>query len=219
MELDRPAEAARAFERAAKREPGNAEVFLNLGLAQRRLARDQSAVTSLLRAVQLAPESAPARAALGKLYLDAGEPQKAVEHLTVATRLRPDDRTNLYHLSRALRAAGNATEAETVEREIKALLQASGQRNATTLEGNSLNNAGVELDKLGRHEAALEKYRAALDLDPLNSGFRRNLALGLCRLGRWKEAIVELREVLRQNPDDEEASRALYLALDQPGVR
>jgi tetratricopeptide (TPR) repeat protein len=63
--------------------------------------------------------------------------------------------------------------------------------------------------------AALEKYRSALDLDPLHGGYRRNLALGLCRLGKWEQGIAELREVLKQDPDDEEATKALYIALDK----
>ena len=219
MELDRPAEAAAAFERAVKTEPGNAAAFLDLGLAQRKLLRNGNALASLRRAVELAPNNALARAELGKLYLGEEQPQKAVEHLTIANRLRPDDRTTLYGLSRALRATGQAAEAEAVEKRFKALLEASADRSATQFEATALNNAGVELEKSGKYEAALAKYGAALELDPLNSGFRRNLALCLCRLGRWKEGIAELREVLRQNPDDEEATRALYLALDQPGAR
>jgi tetratricopeptide (TPR) repeat protein len=87
------------------------------------------------------------------------------------------------------------------------------------LEATASNNTGVELEKSGQYEAALARYRAASDLDPFNAGFRRNLALCLCRLGRWKEGIAELREVLRLNPDDADATRALYLALDQPGAR
>jgi predicted Zn-dependent protease len=63
--------------------------------------------------------------------------------------------------------------------------------------------------------AAAEKYRAALDLDPLNSGFRRNLALVLCRLGLWKEGVAELREVLRLDPNDADATKALYIALEK----
>jgi tetratricopeptide (TPR) repeat protein len=78
-----------------------------------------------------------------------------------------------------------------------------------------LNNDGVELEKSGKLSAALEKYRSALELDPLHGGYRRNLALGLCRLGQWEQGIAELREVLRQNPNDEETTRALYIALEQ----
>jgi len=60
-----------------------------------------------------------------------------------------------------------------------------------------LNSEGIQLEKSGDIRAALAKYRAALDLDPTGFGFRLNYALALCRLGRWQDGIVELREVLR----------------------
>jgi tetratricopeptide (TPR) repeat protein len=219
MELDRTADAAGAFERAGKLQPGNADAFLELGLAQRKLLRDQDALASLRRALTLVPENASARAALGKLYLSLGQAQKAVEHLKAANRLRPGDRSVLYSLARALRVTGSDAEAEVINDRLKSVLEAAGNRSATMLEATALNNTGVELEKFGQTEAALAKYRAASDMDPFNPGFRRNLALSLCRLGRWKEGIAELREVLRLNPDDGEATRALYLALDQPGAR
>ncbi|MCI0422648.1 MAG: tetratricopeptide repeat protein, partial [Acidobacteria bacterium] len=73
----------------------------------------------------------------------------------------------------------------------------------------------VELEKSGNLVAALEKYQAALDLDPFHSGFRSNLALCLCRAGQWGRGISELREILRQNPNDEATTKALYIALEQ----
>ncbi len=63
--------------------------------------------------------------------------------------------------------------------------------------------------------AALAKYRAALDLDPTGTGFQLNYGLALCRLGRWEDATAELREVLRLDPDNQMAAKALYMAIDQ----
>jgi tetratricopeptide (TPR) repeat protein len=112
----------------------------------------------------------------------------------------------------------NRADAAVIDKQMRVLLHAAGDRNASLFEAVALNNAGVELEQSGQHEAALAKYRAACDLDPLNSGSRPNLPLCLCRLKRWKEGIAELSEALRQDPNDAEATRALYLALDQPGV-
>jgi Flp pilus assembly protein TadD len=77
-----------------------------------------------------------------------------------------------------------------------------------------LNNEGLELERSGKLEAAMQRYSSALELDPLNTVFRRNLALGLCRQGRWEEGIQELQEVLRLDPNDEKATKALFIALD-----
>lgn len=219
MELERVPEAAVAFERAAKLQPGNADAFLELGTAQRKLMQDQPALTSLRRAVELAPGRSQAQAELGKLYFRLGQPQLAVVHLTAAMRSGANDRATVYSLGRVLRATGNLKEAEAIDDRLKSLLAASTDRSAVMLEATALNNSGVELEKTGRCDSALVKYAAAAELDPLNPGFRRNMALCLCRLGRWKEGAAELQEVLRLDPDDAEATRALYLALDQPGAR
>ena len=73
----------------------------------------------------------------------------------------------------------------------------------------------MDPEKSGDVRAALAKYRAALDLDPTGFGFRLNYALALCRLGRWQDGVDELREVLRVDPDNADAAKALYIAREQ----
>ena len=52
-------------------------------------------------------------------------------------------------------------------------------------------------------------------LEPLNTVARRNLALVLCRLGRWHEGIEELEAILRSDPDDVETARTLVIVEDE----
>jgi tetratricopeptide (TPR) repeat protein len=85
---------------------------------------------------------------------------------------------------------------------------------AVDLNAGELNNEGVELEKAGEIAAALEKYRAAVEISPLQTVFRRNFALALCRLGRWEEGIAELKETLRLDPADAKSTQALYIALE-----
>ncbi len=73
----------------------------------------------------------------------------------------------------------------------------------------------MQLEKSGDVRAALAKYKAALDLDPSGYGFRLNYALALCRLGQWQDGVVELREVLRVDPDNADAAKALYIATEE----
>ena len=77
-----------------------------------------------------------------------------------------------------------------------------------------VDNQGVVLEKAGKLAEAIEKYRSAVALDPFQTVFRRNLGLALCRLNRWDEGIVELKQVLERDPEDIEATKALYIALD-----
>jgi Flp pilus assembly protein TadD len=60
----------------------------------------------------------------------------------------------------------------------------------------------------------LARYRAAVEIHPQDPRFRKNVGLVLCRLRRWVEAKVELREVLRTTPGEPDALKALYLALE-----
>jgi predicted Zn-dependent protease len=62
---------------------------------------------------------------------------------------------------------------------------------------------------------ALEKYRAASGLAPEQDGYRLNFALALCRLNRWDEGIAEMREIIRRDPNNADAQRALYIAEDK----
>jgi tetratricopeptide (TPR) repeat protein len=73
----------------------------------------------------------------------------------------------------------------------------------------------VALEAQGQFAEALERYRAAVHISPGEVSFQRNLALVLCRLSRWEDAIPELRAVLRAVPGDPDATKALDVALER----
>jgi TolB-like protein len=60
---------------------------------------------------------------------------------------------------------------------------------------------GMILRRLGQLEDALVEQSAALDLDPLNLGYRDEYALTLALAGHLAEARNELRDILREDPD------------------
>ena len=119
----------------------------------------------------------------------------------------------------ALRKAGQVEQAKPIEKRIAELQQQSDRASEVGFAASGLNSEGIQLEKSGDVRGALAKYRAALDLDPTGYGFRLNYALALCRLGRWRDGIVELREVLRVDPDNAEAMKAFYIAIDKARVR
>ena len=127
----------------------------------------------------------------------------------------PSDVATLYSLDRALRKAGKLEEAKPIEKQLAELRAKSDRASTVALAASRLNDEGIAMEKSGDVRAALAKYRAALDLDPTGTGFQLNYGLALCRLGRWEDAIAELREVLRLDQDNQEAAKALYIAIDQ----
>jgi predicted Zn-dependent protease len=114
-----------------------------------------------------------------------------------------------------LQRSDRTAEARSCQQDFSALVEAARKAEDASVPAVHLDNEGVELETKGNLDGALEKYRAAVELDPSQTVFRRNLALLLCRLGRWQEGIRQLREVLKNDPADTEATRALYIAVDR----
>jgi tetratricopeptide (TPR) repeat protein len=203
------------LEKSIQLRPEYAEAWSDLG-GMRRLSLDSSgAVQALEKAVALNPHDSTAQYRLGQLYLQDGEAAKALDHLKVALLRDPSDVAILYSLDRALRKAGKLEEAKPIEKQLAELRAQSDRASTVALAASRLNDEGIAMEKSGDVRAALAKYRAALDLDPTGTGFQLNYGLALCRLGRWEDGIAELREVLRLDPDNHEAAKALYIAMDQ----
>jgi tetratricopeptide (TPR) repeat protein len=203
------------LEKSVQLRPEYAEAWSDLG-GMRRLSLDSDgAVQALEKAVALNPHDSTAQYRLGQLYLQDGETLKALDHLKVALLGDPSDAASLYSLDRALRKAGRLEEAKPIEKQLAELRAKSDHASTVALAASRLNDEGITWEKSGDLRAALAKYRAALDLDPTGTGFQLNYGLALCRLGRWENATAELREVLRLDPDNQMAAKALYMAIDQ----
>jgi tetratricopeptide (TPR) repeat protein len=207
------------LERAVHLRSNYAEAWSDLGGMRRLALESAGAIEALQRAVALQPDNALAQYRLGQLYLQGGQAFKAVQHLKQALFYTPNDRATLYNLMRALREAGRSEEARPIEKRMAELQHQSDRASEVGFAASALNGEGIQLEKSGDIRAALAKYRAALDLDPTGFGFRLNYALALCRLGRWQDGIVELREVLRLDPNNADAAKALYIAVDKAKPR
>lgn len=72
---------------------------------------------------------------------------------------------------------------------------------------------GYVLDSLSRPDDAIEQYRRALALDPLNGNAHRYFAQTLIRLRQFPEAIRHLQIALRIDPLDDDACRHFGDAL------
>lgn len=190
------------------------EAWSDLGGMRRLISDNGGAIEALQRAVALKPEDALAQYRLGQMYLQNGDSLRAINHLRKALTQTPNDSATLYNLMLALRKTGQAEEAKAIEKQIAAWKERNSRASEVGLAASALNSEGLQLEKSGNLRGALAKYRAALDLDPTGYGFRLNYALALCRVDRWQNGIAELREVLRVDPDNADAAKALYIAVD-----
>jgi cytochrome c-type biogenesis protein CcmH/NrfG len=156
--------AVSELETAVMLRPNYAEAWSDLGGIRRLEGDAKSAQQALERAVALNPDDEKAQYRLGMQCLQNAEPHKAVDHLRKVLRHDPDDRAALYNLALALRRDGQEDEAKRVDDRLSKLLQSRSKAAAAGQAIGDLNDGGRALEESGDMRAALEKYRAALDL-------------------------------------------------------
>jgi len=213
-------EAAEQLEKAVLLDPRMPEAWSDLGRARKELLNENGAIAAFEHAVELNPDDAVAQYRLGTAYLDADRLVPSIEHLRQAYRLNPRDQSTLNSLQIALRQAGRNTEADEVKQQLTALIRAKDEASQNDVKAVALNNEGAGLQKSGDLRAALEKYRAALNLNPGNVGIRVNYAVALLRLGQWTPGLNELHEALARDPENATIRAALSDAMRQapPGT-
>ncbi|MCW5977995.1 MAG: tetratricopeptide repeat protein [Bryobacteraceae bacterium] len=213
--------AAAELRKAVSLRPDFGEAWSDLGQARKTLFDEAGALAAFERSVQEDPENAVAQYRLGSEYLGQGKVKPAVRHLEAAFRLDPEDQSTLYNLQLALRQDGQTERAKLIKDKLAELLRARDREHQNAMVAVKLNNEGAAIEKTGDLKAALEKYRAAVALDPEHVGIRTNLAAALLRLGQWGPGIAELREALRRDPSNAALKQALEAALAQapPGQR
>jgi tetratricopeptide (TPR) repeat protein len=213
MELKELDRALQEIDLSIRLRPDFADAHLTLGLIRKQQIKSDDALKAFQESVRLSPGHPLANYELGVAYLRKGRATEAIAPLQKAFELRSSNRTVLYQLCQALRRAGRAEESAACHEKLS---RAVDEKIAAEQGMNSgvLNNEGIELEKAGDLEGALQKYQSAVEIDPFEPTLRRNLALALCRLGRWNDGVAELKEVLRINPEDVEATKALYIAIE-----
>ncbi len=211
------AEAARDLQQAVALRPDFAEAWSDLGEARRNMFDDAGALAAFQRAVAVSPDDAVAQTRLGSKLLDLGKAHEAVPHLQEAARLDPKNQSALNALLVALRKDGQPEQAAAVKTRLTELIREKNKADQNLLVSIEWNNRGAALEREGNLKGALEKYRAALAMNPGHAGIRTNLAVALLKLGYWQEGLAELREALRRDPDNTTLQQALKDAQTQFG--
>lgn len=212
---EEPEKAVALLKQAVALQPDFAEAWSDLGQAHKSLREYAPAFAAFERSVRLDPGNAVSQYRLGAEYLRLRKPHEAVSHLQESFRLNPRNQSTLYSLQLALRQDGQAEEAERVKQKLAELLRGIDRESQAAFTALRMNNEGAVLEKAGKLQDALEKYRAAVALDPGHTGIRVNHGVLLLRLGRWAEGLTELREALRRDPNNTQAKAALADALEQ----
>ncbi|HET7293776.1 MAG TPA: tetratricopeptide repeat protein [Vicinamibacteria bacterium] len=125
----------------------------------------------------------------------------------------------LYNLAHALAEKGDAAGAETQYRRLLELVpdHELGRRNLALLEAARFEREGNDRAAAGRLPEAIELYGRALERDAARLHSRRSRGMALAQLGRYADAIPDLREAARAPDAEPVVAGALAFVLAESG--
>lgn len=186
-------------------EKADAQLHLQLAMAQLKLEQLEAAQQHLLQAEKLAPRDAEVQMHLGLIAQFQQQSDRASGYFARATELK-----SAYHEAWLMQAMlhelrGDMADAEACFRKAAP----AGMEQVLAW----LNNLGNALVRYGQPRSAAVCYRRALGFFPGAPLFHRNLATVAMRLGLMDEAVPHLQHMLQQEPDNVQAFGNLLLAL------
>jgi tetratricopeptide (TPR) repeat protein len=95
-----------------EKDASNAEAHFYLGLIAKQEADTRTAVAEFEKTLQSAPRFVAALEALGPLYLEQGETEKALEVLERASQINPQRQSTHYQLASVYSRLGNEEKAK-----------------------------------------------------------------------------------------------------------
>ncbi len=113
----KPEVAVQQFQQELKKNPDHVPSLLQIAMEYLRQGRFQEALPLAERAHGLMPNFFTSRKVLGRVLLETGRIERAVQELEVGVQLKPEDPEMHFALSRAYARAGRKAEAERARRE------------------------------------------------------------------------------------------------------
>ena len=194
------ADAAGEYLRRARELRPNDQITLhNAAEALRKAGQNDEAIAWYQEALGIDPEFAPAHVGTGATLFALERYGEAFESLARALSLEIDAETAAtahYLVGRTLQALERMAEAT-------AHFEAAVEHDPEHFE--ALDHLALWRFGQREYEVALDLYRVQATLDPNNATVHANIGVTLYFLGRHKEALEALEQVLRLDPDHETA--------------
>ncbi len=203
LRLDRLAEAAASL-RLATSLRDDAAAWRDLGLALRRQGLNGEATAAYRRAVELAPQSAEAQAALGELLELSGDDEEAAGCFHRAAQSDPDSEAGSMNLARALLLQQQFALAETQLR--RALADYPRSDELTKYLGDVL-------VRQGRFAEAGGAFDRALELNPLQVAAHFTAVETRRCSDADRPRLERMRSILADGRLDDEGRLLLHFAI------
>ncbi len=204
-------EAIVQYRLALRQKPDYAEALYSWGAAlQMRPGGLNEAIAHYEEALRLKPDFFQAHFALGfALALIPGRQGDAVAHYTEAVRLEPGSAETHFNLARLLQ--------DIPGRQNEAIAHYEETIRLRPGDAKAQSNLGNTLYSLGRKSEGIAHFERAAQLDPDNATMHLYLGIMLLNTpGRTKEAVIELKEALRLQPDNVQAAQILAQIRPRP---
>ncbi|TMA04543.1 MAG: tetratricopeptide repeat protein [Deltaproteobacteria bacterium] len=222
-------EAEKELTTLLRESPNTALIHRQMGVYYQSRGLPKDAEKSLIRALELDPDSEDILSTLTQFYITQKQTDRAIQRIQSV----PENKKKAFHyelMGMAYSQAGNAHEAETAYKE--ALRKEPGRKSSGVylasqyIQSGRLDEGLLELDRLitndpsnaslyttkafisqvqGKMDAAKESYEQALKVDPTFAAAANNLAYALAEEGRDLQTALQWAQTARQrdieNPD------------------
>jgi tetratricopeptide (TPR) repeat protein len=190
-------EAFKAFDRAVRLKPGEADFWLAHGKALEKLGRPAEAVSSYRQVLKLSPRHGDAAYRCGFLLLNhLDRAEEAVACFNLCTQIEPNHAGAFEQRGQAMLK---------LRQPMQALADNLRAQSLRPNNPDTCNNIGTSFQMLGRDAEALDWFDSAIALRPDFATAIANRAFTLTQLQRFEEAFATFAEAKEIAPDDAEA--------------
>ncbi len=189
---------------------GTADALVLLGVILAVKGDSAGALTSVRKAVMLAPRNFDAQFALGRALYGTGDPAAAANAFRAAIVLRPDSWQARFFLATALEAAQDDAHALAAYRELL-VVQPDNAEGHLGVGALLVKQGGAQMDE------GINELRRAVELNSELYEARVALGRALVRAGRAVEAIAHLQRAANLAPQNPEPHYQLALAYRRLG--
>jgi tetratricopeptide (TPR) repeat protein len=205
-------EAERLYRELLAFEPGDIDACNLLGILCLESSRPGDALPLFESSAAACPNDGRVQYNLGLACKDLSNNESATQHFLRATELMPDDADAHVALANLQRLDANLVNAAESYRTSLALApDHSGARHGLS---TVLNQMGVEENKEGDVEIAIELMQESVELDAGNAEALMNLGIIYEQVGRSDDALAAVRAAIEAKPDFANAHYQLAHLLD-----
>ncbi len=202
-------EATKIFQVYTTEKPQNPWGFYMLGLSSWKSNDLETAETAFLKTVELDPSHVKGKFNLGRVYLDKGEPDKAVEQFTAALLIDSNSAEGYRLLGRAQDEQGLLVEAEHSYRQAIKLDSADYW---------AMNNLAMNFILQDRPGEALGVLARVVEIKPDNTLFQNNLGMALELNGYFVKASESYAKAVELDTGSQKAMENLARVTGHPDV-